>query len=314
VSVVNHIDTQHQDMLHDAQLDYYGKRLATCSSDRSIRVFDVDQNGQYFLSSTLINHEGPVWQVAWSHPMFGNLLASCSYDCKVIIWAENNKKWSNLYTYTGHDSSVNSVCWAPIEYGIILASGSSDGSIAIISNTDGNWSAKKISNAHTIGCNAVSWAPSVDAGSLFDVKGDPKPNVKRLVTGGCDYKVNIWKEIDGEWKLDQSLDGHSDWVRDVAWAPNIGVSVSTIASCGEDGRVIIWTKEEDNSEREWTSKILLQLDKPIWHVSWSVTGNILAVSSSDNKVSLWKEGLNGDWVCIDDVKKTEVTEETEKQE
>ncbi len=26
---------------HDAQLDYYGKRLATCSSDRTVRVFDV---------------------------------------------------------------------------------------------------------------------------------------------------------------------------------------------------------------------------------------------------------------------------------
>lgn len=26
---------------HDAQLDYYGKRLATCSSDRTIRIFNV---------------------------------------------------------------------------------------------------------------------------------------------------------------------------------------------------------------------------------------------------------------------------------
>ena len=28
-------------MQHDAQLDYYGKRLATCSSDKTIRIFDV---------------------------------------------------------------------------------------------------------------------------------------------------------------------------------------------------------------------------------------------------------------------------------
>ena len=26
---------------HDAQLDYYGKRVATCSSDRIVKVFDV---------------------------------------------------------------------------------------------------------------------------------------------------------------------------------------------------------------------------------------------------------------------------------
>ena len=26
---------------HDGQLDYYGKRLAICSSDRTVKVFDV---------------------------------------------------------------------------------------------------------------------------------------------------------------------------------------------------------------------------------------------------------------------------------
>ena len=34
-------ETGHGDMVHDAAFDYYGKRLATCSSDRSIKVFDV---------------------------------------------------------------------------------------------------------------------------------------------------------------------------------------------------------------------------------------------------------------------------------
>jgi len=35
------IETSHEDMIHDAQLDYYGKRLATCSSDRTVRIFNV---------------------------------------------------------------------------------------------------------------------------------------------------------------------------------------------------------------------------------------------------------------------------------
>ena len=30
------------DHQHDAQLDYYGKILATCSSDNRIRVYNVD--------------------------------------------------------------------------------------------------------------------------------------------------------------------------------------------------------------------------------------------------------------------------------
>jgi len=27
---------------HDAVLDYYGRRLATCSSDKTIKIFEVD--------------------------------------------------------------------------------------------------------------------------------------------------------------------------------------------------------------------------------------------------------------------------------
>ena len=34
-------DSGHGDMVHDLQLDYYGTRLATASSDRGIKLFDV---------------------------------------------------------------------------------------------------------------------------------------------------------------------------------------------------------------------------------------------------------------------------------
>merc|ERR1719356_2253017 len=39
-----YIDTQHDDMVHDAKLDYYGTKLATGSSDRTIKVYDVSGN------------------------------------------------------------------------------------------------------------------------------------------------------------------------------------------------------------------------------------------------------------------------------
>lgn len=84
VSVLNTVDTAHEDMIHDAEMDYYGLRLATCSSDNSVKIFDL-KNGSQSLVADLKGHVGPVWQVAWAHPKFGNLLASCSYDRYVII-------------------------------------------------------------------------------------------------------------------------------------------------------------------------------------------------------------------------------------
>ena len=32
------IETQHKEMVHDAQLDYYSRKLATASSDRTVEV------------------------------------------------------------------------------------------------------------------------------------------------------------------------------------------------------------------------------------------------------------------------------------
>ena len=49
-------------MVHDAQMDFYGTRLATCSSDRTIKIFEVKEGTQTKVAD-LRGHEGPVWQV-----------------------------------------------------------------------------------------------------------------------------------------------------------------------------------------------------------------------------------------------------------
>nr|CAG4651892.1 EOG090X07N7 [Triops cancriformis] len=299
VSVLCTVDTGHEDMIHDAQMDYFGTRLATCSSDRSVRVYDI-KNGAQSLAAELRGHEGPVWQVAWAHPMYGNILASCSYDRKVIIWRESNGQWIKSHEYANHDSSVNSLCWAPHDFGLILACGSSDGSISVLTGTTtGTWEARKIPNAHTIGCNAVSWAPAIGALPAEGSAASKAPLTKRFVSGGCDNLVKIWKEEEDGWIEEHKLEAHSDWVRDVAWAPSIGLPRFVIASCSQDRRVILWSNEGTGST--WTPKVLNTFDDVVWHVSWAVTGNILAVSGGDNKVSLWKETLEGSWVCISDV-------------
>lgn len=94
------------------------------------------------------------------------------------------------------------------------------------------------------------------------------------------------------------LEGHTDWVRDVAWSPSI-LSRSYIASASQDNTVRIWTSDPSN-QGEWTS-LQLEFDAVVWRVSWSLSGNILAVSGGDNKVSLWKENLKGKWEKVKDI-------------
>jgi hypothetical protein len=35
-----YVDTQHEDLVHDAQMDYYGSKLATCSSGKQKRTMN----------------------------------------------------------------------------------------------------------------------------------------------------------------------------------------------------------------------------------------------------------------------------------
>ncbi|KXN72141.1 WD40 repeat-like protein [Conidiobolus coronatus NRRL 28638] len=299
-------DSQHEDMIHDAQLDFYGKKLATCSSDRSIRIFEVEENSQRLIQ-VLNGHDGPVWQVAWAHPKFGNILASCSYDGRALIWKETNGTWTQIKEHSSHSSSVNSIAWAPHELGPILACASSDGKVSVLTyRDDGTWEST-VFDAHAIGCNSVSWAPAIAPGALTQSTGNPSETqqVKRFATAGCDNLVKIWAFKNDAWQEEETgLEGHSDWVRDVAWAPNVGMPRNYIASCSQDKTVIIWTQDSPNSP--WT-KTALKADRfpdVVWRVSWSLSGNILAVSCGDNTVSLWKEGLNGVWEMFNELKES----------
>jgi len=303
-STISSIDTQHEDMIHDVQLDYYGRKLATCSSDRTIKIFEVGETSNTQVAE-IKGHEGPVWQVAWAHPRFGPILASCSYDRKVIVWKEtSSNNWTKVYEYDKHDSSVNSIAWAPHEFGLILAAASSDSSISIITHKGENtWDAQRINQAHAIGVNAVSWGPATSS-IITSASATAAPLTKRIVSGGCDNAVKIWRFVDTEnsWKLEDTLEHHTDWVRDVSWAPNIGLATTSIASCSQDGSVVIWTRSTDeNTGTAWTPKLLSKFPDVVWRVSWSITGNILAVSGGDNRVTLWKEGADSEWKCISSV-------------
>lgn len=286
------IGNAHDDLIHDAVLDYYGKRLATCSSDKTIKIFEVENDEHKLLTTLSGIHEGPVWQVSWAHPKFGVILASASYDGKVCIWKEESHqgKWNVIDQHTYHSASVNSVAWAPHEYGAQLLITSSDGKVSVLEfKEDATTSFIAIERAHAIGVNSGSWAPPYKNEATGQVE-------RRFVTGGSDNLVKIWKfnQESNNYELEHTLEGHSDWVRDVSWSPSSLVR-SYIASASQDKTVIIWSQDKPGSK--WTKKFLTEEKFPdvVWRANWSLSGNILAVSGGDNKVTLWRENLDGQW-------------------
>lgn len=292
------ITDAHDDLIHDAVLDYYGKRLATASSDKTIKIFDIEGTESHKLVETLVGHDGPIWQVAWAHPKFGSILASCSYDGKAIIWKEQpeTQQWSIIAEHSVHLASVNSVSWAPHELGAVLLCTSSDGKVSVVDFNDDGTTSHVVFDAHAIGVNLASWAPLGASGSK-----DASNQQRRFVTCGSDNLAKIWKFDNalGSYVEEAKLAGHTDWVRDVAWSPSILVR-SYIATASQDRTVLIWSQD---NQGVWQKQPLTPEPFPdvCWRASWSLLGNILAVSGGDNKVTLWKENLKGQWMSAGEV-------------
>ena len=279
------------------------------------QIFDVAGETVTQLAE-LSGHEGPVWAVAWAHPRFGGgLLASASFDHRVLLWVESRgagasspSSWQRLpFEPPAHSASVNALAFAPQELGLALAAASSDGSVSVLTAQQSGqnpssgaaaegWSSDRIERAHAAGVLGLAWYPSTTE--------------KRLATCGCDNLIKLWRfdEQNGGWSAEGApLAAHSEWVRDVAFAPrlaspNPSTSTSTsssfspvLASAGQDGKVFAWSENKETGTWQPTLVNDFGSGQPVWRVSWSTAGGVLAVSDSRGAVSLWKESVDGQW-------------------
>jgi len=289
--VISSLDTGNL-VFHDAQLDYYGKRVAAATGapvvpedskplpegDYTVHLWDIT-DGQQKPLAQLKGHDGPVWKVAWAHPSFGSIVATCGYDMKVIIWKEVNNQWQKAYVDTSHTASVNDLAFCSWEHGLMLACASSDGTVSVLTyiRAEARWS-RAAFNAHAGGVQSLSWAPFAAGMQL------------RLATGGSDNSVRIWRGEGETWTQETNLllPAHTDWVRQVAWRPD---GSSTVASGSWDKTVSIWKQEMDG--QPWRQVCSLPASSKVESVAWSVTGSVLAIAGADGDSVLYKEAYDG---------------------
>lgn len=238
VHKILNFDTKKDGIIHDAQYDFYGKKLATCSSYGVVSIYDMTSptNTAVELASFQA-HTCSIWQISWANPRFGNILATCGFDKEVSIFKEfSTNEWKKHRGYSLHEMSVNSVAWAPWEFGLRLAACSSDGFISFISRRgDETWDKEQKFSAHDEGVNSIVWGPVIEnEENLIEISEDFKP-LQRLISASCDNTLKIWKYNYKEKRFDilLTLEKHTDWVRDVAWCPSNGTPFDIIASCSE---------------------------------------------------------------------------------
>uniref|UniRef100_A0A6A7FQG6 Nucleoporin SEH1-like n=1 Tax=Hirondellea gigas TaxID=1518452 RepID=A0A6A7FQG6_9CRUS len=166
------LDTDHKDVIHDIAFDYYGRRMATCSSDQVVKIWNLNDEGNWVLNGTLKSHSGAVWKVTWAHPEYGQIIATCSFDRSASIYEETVSEsgqgmqttWLRRCTLVDARGSVTDIKFAPKSMGLMLATCSADGLVRVYEAFDvmnlSQWGSAHDINTRLPSCSSLSWNPS----------------------------------------------------------------------------------------------------------------------------------------------------------
>mmetsp|Transcript_27236 Transcript_27236/g.49998 ORF Transcript_27236/g.49998 Transcript_27236/m.49998 type:complete len:319 (-) Transcript_27236:55-1011(-) len=305
--VIASFDTAHGGVVHDAQLDYYGRRLATASADGHIRLWDTSMPEMPTFLEDLGNHSGAVCQVMWSPPEVGTLLASAGTDGRLMVWGpvEADKQWAMLHCEDLQTHGcLCGLAWAAAGHGPTLACASSSGVVTILSHQGTikavgdneiahHWQAQSF-QAHAQATLCVSWAsPPVATDASLGLSGARFASV-----AADDIRVWRWDERQCAWQQDLQVVPSSEAsssakpFRSIAWKPWGGVAEVLAVAGGSS--VSIWVQSADGS---WSLSKEVALGCTAWNLQWADTGSVLLVScgASGTDSLLLKANLAGEW-------------------
>ncbi|WP_366514155.1 AAA-like domain-containing protein [Moorena sp. SIO3I6] len=275
----------HQNSVNSVSFSPDGKTLATASSDKTVRVWDLEGNQLALLTG----HQGSIRSVRFSRD--GKTLATASSDHTVRIW---DLEGNQLAMLTGHQGSVNSVRFS--RDGKTLATASSDHTVRV---WDLQGQQLAMLTGHQGSVNSVNFsrdgktlatASSDHTVRVWDLQGQQLAMLtghqgsvnsvnfsrdgKTLATASSDHTVRVW-DLQGQQLA--LLTGHQGSVNSV----NFRRDGKTLATASSDHTVRVWDLEGNQlalfkGHQSWVSS-----------VSFSRDGKTLATASSDNTARLW---------------------------
>ena len=290
--------TGHTDIVLSAAYSPDGSQLASGSGngDRTIRVWNAETGA---LIRTLPGHTNSVDSTAYSPD--GSELASAGGDRTIRIW--NAETGAPIRTLQGHTDIVLSVAYSPDS--TRLASGSDAIRIwrlkdapdtrvtAAISGPTGS-----VTGAFDVTITFSEAVADFEASDINVTNG----SVTKFAGSGASYTATIEPTSDGSVtvkvppkvagnnrsskaytaiyssSLEQTLKGHTDRVRSVAYSPD-GFE---IASGSVDSAIRIWDAETGGHVRTLEGHT-----GTVWSASYSPDGSQLASGGADKTIRIW---------------------------
>ncbi|KAJ5077669.1 wd40 protein ciao1 [Anaeramoeba ignava] len=226
----------HKDSAWDLAWNHQKNILASCSSDKTIRIFKEQMNqktkkNEWICSSILEeSHEKTIRSVDWS--LDGKYLASCSFDGIVNVWKYSLKNGQNdfecIASLEGHANEVKRVKW--------IFSTESKNLLATCGRDKTIWIWEQI-NETEYECLAVLTGHSGDVKYISWMNDS-----KFLISSSYDETVKVWQKSKDEnhWLSLDTLAGHNSTIWCCKPCGN-----NCILSCDQDNKIILWKPKTD---------------------------------------------------------------------
>lgn len=249
--------TGHEDLVHDIKYDYYGRQLATCSSDLMIKIFTLSTStNEWELSDTFKAHDSNIVSLDWCAPEFGRLIISGSYDGLVKVWEETGSgksinsdsnqhkgNWQLMTKLSDSRSPVFNCKFAPSFLGLKIGVLGHDSQLRIYCCSDpsnvSSWELKELVNMIPEGFSQ----PVAHLQSDYCLDWCKSKFLEETIVCSClDLLTFMQRNPTNNNKLEKVLDlyDHNGLIREVAWAPSMGRSYELIATACQDGFVRIF--------------------------------------------------------------------------
>ncbi|XP_010795540.1 apoptotic protease-activating factor 1 [Notothenia coriiceps] len=236
--------------------------LATCSSDRKVKVWNVER--AMLLRVFEEEHSEQVNHCQFTNTTKRLLLATCSNDKFLNVKLWNLNKPSSQNTMFGHFEPVNHCCFSPDD--AYVSTSSNDGTVKLFKASSANeWKTIKVSDMfeesdEEVFVKCSTWTAdgkriicaARNAALMFDVETSDMlleiktnrlstvqfchacPTSNLLAIAFSNYAVELW-DLESNNKV-ADCSGHLSWVQRVEFSPD----GSQLLSCSDDQTVRLW--------------------------------------------------------------------------
>lgn len=231
-----------------------GELIASCSNDRTVRVWKHDGTLLQVLS-----HEATVQSVQFSQD--GRTIATGSSDGSISVWSVTGER---LQTIKGHKAPVWRIAVSPD--GDFVASASGDRTVKLWkTNRNGTVFLRQTLEGHTAGVWGVAFSP--DSRTLITTSADT--TIKRWTRSG-------WATFDP--KPVETLNRHKATV----WSAAFSAQGDTFVTSSADGTIKLW---QSNGK---FLKTVVRQGGEVLKAAISPDGQVIVSSGIDGVVRLWK--------------------------